>query len=121
MFSWPTFVAVFFSGIVGVTATIAYNFWAERRRLKVDCFRQLMRYGLNDDEFWRAFNEVPVIFAKCSKVLKAHMAAIDTSHETGSAPGPHMVHFIKVVAKELRMDGADERQLMSRVGTRRSN
>jgi hypothetical protein len=49
-------LGAFFSGIVGVAATIAYNSYAERRRLKVDCFRQLMRYGLNDDEFWRAFN-----------------------------------------------------------------
>ena len=111
---WLTFSAIFFSGIVGVAATVAYNFWAEHRRLRIDCLRQLMRYGTRDDAFWRAFNEAPVIFSGRPRVLKAHMDAVETINRTNDAVGEHISAFVRAVATDMRMAQASERQLMAR-------
>jgi uncharacterized membrane protein len=65
-FSWAFFWGTLLAGLTSVTvsliATIKYNRWAELRRLRMDCFRQLCRYSASDEEYFRAFNEVPTLF-----------------------------------------------------------
>jgi hypothetical protein len=117
MFSWPVFFSGVFSAIIGVAATICYNFWAERRRLRFECFRQLMRHGPGQPEFLKAFNEIPAVFAGRRRVLAAHLAMLDKSKETETFHGrEELVNLIKAIAADLSLRGMPDRQLISRFG-----
>ena len=105
MFSWPVFLGSLFTGLLGVgvsvTSAIAYNNFAERRRLRVDCVRQLFRYSLSNDEYFRAFNEVPIIFFSAKRVLAAHNKVIDSKKMVGE----EMTEFLVAVVDEMGMSG----------------
>lgn len=119
-FSWALFLGTLVSGLVSVTvsliATIAYNRWAERQRLRIDCFRQLCRYTLSDNEYFLAFNESPVIFHDCPTVLAAHAKTI----ESGSLVGQEMGDFLEAVARQMKMHPGNRQQLLRRFSTSRS-
>lgn len=105
------------SGIIAVAATIAYNFWAERRRLRIDCLRQLMRNRINDPDFLRAFNEVPIIFAGRSRVLAAHQATLEFSIASQTFQGgERLTKLIKAMTGDLKLRGISDAQLDARFG-----
>lgn len=116
MYTWAVFFGSLVTGLIGVgvsvVSTIAYNNFAERRRLRVDCVRQLFRYSLSNDEYFRAFNEVPIIFHSAKKVLAAHKKVIDSENLVGE----EMTDFLMIVVDEMGMSGASRQQLMKRFG-----
>jgi hypothetical protein len=119
MFSWPLFFGTLATGLIGVfvsvVSTIAYNNYAERRRLKIDCARQLFRYSISDDEFFRAFNEVPIIFSKSREVLQAHQNVVKAKSFTTA----EIIDFILAIAADMNVKNAEREQLLQRYGTRR--
>jgi hypothetical protein len=46
---WPTILTSFIVAAVSVLSTIAYQRWAERRRIRFDCFRQMCRLSVSHD------------------------------------------------------------------------
>jgi hypothetical protein len=116
MYSWQVFftsLAGLLGVVISIVSTITYNNFAERRRLRVDCVRQLFRYSPSDDEYFKAFNEVPIIFHNAKVVLDAHKKVIDS----GSLVGEEMADFLMVIVHEMGMSGASRQQLMQRFGT----
>jgi hypothetical protein len=113
-FSWPVFFGSLFTGVLGVTisivSTIAYNRWAELRRLQIDCFRQLCRYSASDNEYFRAFNEVPALFSNRPIIIEKHLKVI----ESGDLIGNEMADFFLTLAKEMGMSGGTRDQMLRR-------
>lgn len=113
-FSWAVFLGSLITGLisvgVSVTATITYNRWAEMRRLRVECFRQLCRYSVSDDEYFRAFNEAPALFFNKPKILAAHRRV----YESSSLVGEEMADFFFSVADEMGMNSGDRQQMLGR-------
>jgi hypothetical protein len=113
-FSWAFFWGTLLAGLTSVTvsliATIKYNRWAELRRLRMDCFRQLCRYSASDEEYFRAFNEVPTLFHDRPKVLLAHKHVT----ESGKLFGKEMGDFFVEIASEMEMNSGDRRQMLGR-------
>jgi aspartyl-tRNA(Asn)/glutamyl-tRNA(Gln) amidotransferase subunit B len=104
---WAVFFSGIFSAIIGVAATICYNSWAERRRLRFECFRQLMRHGPGNPEFLKAFNEVPAVFGGRRRVQGAHLAMLDKSTATNTFHGrDELVNLIdrgKISGKQAKV------------------
>lgn len=73
----PTILTSVIVAASSVIATITYNRWAERRRIQFDCFRQMCRHGINDDEYLKAFSEAPMVFAGSKQVVNAHQAVLE--------------------------------------------
>ena len=100
-FSWPIFFGSLATGLIGVivsvVSTIAYNRWAELRRVRVDCFRQLCRFSPSDDEYFRAFSEAPAVFYNRPRVIAAHLKVV----ECGNLVGDEMCDFIMEVVLTL--------------------
>jgi hypothetical protein len=119
MFSWPLFFGSLVTGLIGVfvsvVSTIAYNSYADRRRLKVDCTRQLFRYSISDDEFFRAFNEVPILFSRSPKVLLAHQRVVQAKSFTGE----EIIEFVLAIATDMKMAAANREQLLQRFSSRK--
>jgi hypothetical protein len=113
-FSWPFFWGALLAGltslIVSLITTVKYNRWAELRRLRMDCFRQLCRYSASEEEYLRAFNEVPTLFHDCPKVLVAHKYVMDS----GKLFGKEMGDFFVAIASEMEMNSGDRRQMLGR-------
>ena len=110
-FSWPVFFGSLFTGILGVTisivSTIAYNRWAEHRRLQIDCFRQMCRYSASDNEYFRAFSEVPALFSNRPIILEKVI-------ESGNLIGEEMADFFLTLATEMGMRGGTRQQMLGR-------
>jgi hypothetical protein len=112
---WPTIITSIIVASVSIAATIAYNRWAEGRRLRVECFRQLMRHHADSREFWLAFNEVPVVFASSPAVVRAHQAALDRIKDTRNTTPRELIDLLWAISANLGMErGVSEEQLVSR-------
>ena len=74
---------------------------------------QLFRYSLSNDEYFRAFNEVPIIFYSARAVLAAHKKVVDSKNVVGE----EMADFLMAVVAEMGMSGASREQLMGRFGS----
>lgn len=113
-FSWAVFWGSVITGLISVTvsliATITYNRWAELRRLRIDCFRQLCRFSPSDDEYFRAFNEVPALFFNRKTVLEKHRKV----KECGNLVGDEMGDFFLTLATDMGMNSGNRNQMLGR-------
>jgi len=95
---------------ISIVSTIAYNRWAELRRLQIDCFRQMCRYSVSDTEYFRAFNEVPALFSNRPAIIEKHRKVM----ESGDLIGEEMADFFLTLAKEMGLSGGTREQMLRR-------
>lgn len=113
-FPWPTVLSSVIVAAVSVLATIAYNRWAESRRVRFDCFRQMCRHGVDHNEFLKSFNEVPILFAKNKTVIEAHQKVLDGP----SMHSEEMMRLLRAMANDLNVKGFSDKQLLSRFSSK---
>jgi hypothetical protein len=118
---WPTILTSIIVAAVSVLSTIAYQRWAERRRIRFDCFRQMCRHSVSHDEYLKAFSEAPMVFAGCKRVVAAHQAVLDKMNKDNTIISDEMVDFLRECARELNIRGTSEQQLKQRFGAPRRN
>lgn len=116
---WPTILTSVIVAAASVLSTIAYNRWAESRRIRLDCFRQMCRHRVDDDAFLRSLNELPILFSGNKKVIGAHQSYIEAIDKYGSVVCDEVEDLILAMADDLGIRGVSRKQLLSRFSSSR--
>jgi peroxiredoxin len=112
---WSTVLSSVIVASLTVIATVTYNRWAESRRIRLECLREMCRYSLSENEFFKAFNEVPIVFSKSPKVVEAHQKTIDDMKVQASIASDELPRLLRAMADDLGIKGVSNSQLNQRL------